>query len=192
MFVSSTCYWFGRTEEIYITNSSSREDHSNDVFTEIHNFHSGDLILCRFYQWSNGADPTFWVEVMMFLLVNERPRCFLVVVVVVDDDDDDDDRDDDDDFVLHVLVLVLVVVDDVAVDDVVVGSLKLAEWISWTLFFVRLGHGENSRFLMVLLVFLRLLKTCGRRDTSRFFGRSASPTWTRGRCSIESSGFFLL
>ena len=70
--------------------------------------------------------------------------------------------------------------------------LNLLSGFLGSFFSVRLGHGENSRFLMVLLFFLRLLKTCGRRDTSRFFGRSASPTWTRGRCSVESSISLLL
>ena len=48
---------------------------------------------------------------------------------------------------------------------------------------IQVSHGSFG--------FLRLLKTCGRRDTSRFFGRSAFPTWTRERCSIESSVLLL-
>ena len=50
------------------------------------------------------------------------------------------------------MAVVVVVVVAVVVVVVVVGSLKLVEWISWMLFFVRLSHGENSSFLMVLLV----------------------------------------
>ena len=79
----------------------------------------------------------------------------------------------------------------VVVVGVGVGSLKLAEWISWKflLFDWAMVRIQGSSWFFC---FLRLLKTCGRRDTSRFFGRSASPTWTRGRCSIESSIFLLL